>query len=345
MSTLTLGPRPSGECRLLSPHTGSGGVGTANFMERGRVRIAAGKAFFRRYRVIVEEDLLTRVRGFFSSRSAAPLISIVIPIYNKGSHVEACLTSVLSQTGVNIEVFCIDDCSTDGSLDILKRIAAYDTRVKVVKNSSNRGAGYSRNVGIDLASGQYIQFTDADDLLPTAALSALHKAAAATGAEVIRGVLQSLPEGVCNLSLGELTGEIRIGPLSCLPQLWIPWYHVCLLISRELLVRGGIRYPHLIAGEDAVFMASVLAQAKKICVVPEVTYTYRLYGHRPRPLLKNVQDYLEHAEMVKNVYGDDHHVCWQSYGPFIKPRIAEYMSQAELGENDFQTLQHRLNQL
>lgn len=91
-------------------------------------------------------------------------ISIIIPVYNKEEYLSECLESILEQTYKNFEVICIDDCSNDGSRKVLDKYAVRDSRIKVIKNNENLGAGASRNIGIDCAVGEYLLILDADDI-------------------------------------------------------------------------------------------------------------------------------------------------------------------------------------
>lgn len=94
-----------------------------------------------------------------------PKVSIIIPVYNVEQYLEQSLNSVINQTLKEIEIICIDDCSTDGSLNILKEYAQKDNRIKIVKQERNQGQGVARNIGIDVALGEYIMFLDPDDWL------------------------------------------------------------------------------------------------------------------------------------------------------------------------------------
>lgn len=89
-------------------------------------------------------------------------VSIIIPVYNTEKYLDRCMKSILSQSYPNIEVICINDGSTDSSLEVLNIYATNDHRVKII-NQDNQGAGYSRNKGIENASGEYLAFIDADD--------------------------------------------------------------------------------------------------------------------------------------------------------------------------------------
>ena len=93
------------------------------------------------------------------------LISVICPVYNAESYVEAVVHSVLSQTFQSLELICIDDCSTDGSYEVLRRLAQEDPRLSVYRTETNMGAGNARNVGLEKARGSYITFVDADDTI------------------------------------------------------------------------------------------------------------------------------------------------------------------------------------
>lgn len=88
------------------------------------------------------------------------MISICIPLYNKEKYLERCINSILSQTYKDFEVIIVDDCSTDNSL---KMIPTDDKRFKVFKNEKNLGCGLNRRKTIELASGEWFAFIDADD--------------------------------------------------------------------------------------------------------------------------------------------------------------------------------------
>ena len=94
-----------------------------------------------------------------------PKVSVIIPVYNVEKYLRECLDSVANQTVKDIEIICVNDCSTDTSLKILEEYASRDSRIKILSNVQNIHAGLSRNKGISCANGQYIYFMDADDFL------------------------------------------------------------------------------------------------------------------------------------------------------------------------------------
>lgn len=101
-------------------------------------------------------------------------VSVIIPVYNVGNYLDRCLKSVLGQTEKNIEILCIDDCSTDNSLSILKNYAKTDERLHIFKNQHNHGQAYSRNIGLDAAKGEYITFVDSDDYIDYRAIEEMY---------------------------------------------------------------------------------------------------------------------------------------------------------------------------
>lgn len=94
-----------------------------------------------------------------------PEISILIPVYNVEKYLRECLDHALGQTLQNIEVVCVNDCSTDGSLAILQEYAKKDSRLKIIDLPENKGLYNARKVGVQVANSQYSLFCDSDDYL------------------------------------------------------------------------------------------------------------------------------------------------------------------------------------
>ena len=111
-------------------------------------------------------------------------VSVVVPVYNVEEYLEECLDSVVNQTLKDIEIICVNDGSTDNSLDILKKYAQNDNRIKII-NQKNRGLGATRKVGLDNASGEYITFIDSDDFYELNALELLYNNALSNNTEVV----------------------------------------------------------------------------------------------------------------------------------------------------------------
>ena len=92
------------------------------------------------------------------------LVTVVIPVYNSEKYISKTIYSVINQSYQDIEIIVVDDCSTDGSLEIVKQLKSEYPIIRVIAFEENLGVAHARNKGIDVAKGQFIAFIDADDL-------------------------------------------------------------------------------------------------------------------------------------------------------------------------------------
>lgn len=118
-----------------------------------------------------------------------PKVSVIIPVYNTEKFLRKCLDSVCNQTLQDIEIICINDCSTDGSLEILREYAGKDNRIKLIELLENCGAAKARNIGIDIAEGEYLGFVDSDDFIDLDFYKKLYGKAKETDADAVKGKL------------------------------------------------------------------------------------------------------------------------------------------------------------
>lgn len=112
-------------------------------------------------------------------------ITVAVPVYNTEKYLDRCLDSIRSQTFRELEILCIDDCSTDRSPEILRRHADADARIRIITMPENRGVANARNLAIDEARGEYLYYMDSDDWLDPEYLEAMYKHAEATGQDVV----------------------------------------------------------------------------------------------------------------------------------------------------------------
>lgn len=92
-----------------------------------------------------------------------PKVTVLVAVYNAEQFLPECLDSLLAQTLEDIQVVCIDDASTDGSLQLLQRYSARDPRIEIIPLAENHGQAYARNQGLKRARGEYVCFLDSDD--------------------------------------------------------------------------------------------------------------------------------------------------------------------------------------
>lgn len=112
------------------------------------------------------------------------MVSVIIPVYNTAEYVERCIRSVTQQTYKELEIIVVNDGSTDNSLDICNGLQERDERIFIVSHC-NAGASMARNLGLDIAKGDYIMFVDSDDWIAPDMVEALLKAMNTTDTELI----------------------------------------------------------------------------------------------------------------------------------------------------------------
>lgn len=127
-----------------------------------------------------------------------PKVSIIIPVFNTEKYLKKCLDSVLNQTLSSIEVICINDCSEDNSLEILKEYSNKDKRLKLIDFKVNQGVSIARNKGVSESSGDYIGFIDSDDFVELDFYEKLYKKASETNADCAKGNIYTTKEDGSN---------------------------------------------------------------------------------------------------------------------------------------------------
>ena len=187
-------------------------------------------------------------------------LSIIIPTYNRSKYISKCIDSVLSQTYKNIEIIVIDDGSTDNTEEIIKNFN--DKRIKYFKNT-NHGIGYSRNFGLDKATGDYIFFLDSDDYINADTVDNIFKNIKSNDILIFdykeifeidkKEKINRIP--VFNAYVlsehPELINIINLGPCNK-------------VYKKSLLVDNDIKFPEDIKYEDALFVIKTLKNAKSI---------------------------------------------------------------------------------
>lgn len=113
-------------------------------------------------------------------------VSIVIPVYNAEKFLNICLDSVINQTYDNLDIVCVNDGSTDSSLNILKQYQKKDKRIQII-DKKNEGVSATRNIGLKKATGEYITFLDSDDWLELNAIEILYNTLKKENIDVVRG--------------------------------------------------------------------------------------------------------------------------------------------------------------
>ena len=179
-----------------------------------------------------------------AAEPGAPLISVIVPCYNAAAYLTEAIESVLSQEPSPLEVIVIDDGSTDGSAEVVRR---FGEAVRSV-SQANAGIAAARNRGVELARGRYLAFLDADDVWPAGSLAqrlaTLHAppAAACVFGAVEEFISPELDEG----ARARLCGAHAVQPARLAGTM---------LIEREAFLRVGLFDPRLTVGETLDWVA------------------------------------------------------------------------------------------
>lgn len=205
-------------------------------------------------------------------------VSVVIPVYNAAATLDYCITSCLRQEGVVFEVVLVNDGSSDGSLEIIRRYASVDSRVRVV-DQPNGGVTCARFNGVAKARGEFLTFLDADDKLVPNALRLL--LGVCRDADIVFGEIRSVDVGVVSadttdscksdeqLQVSEYRGVSFLRKI-----LRDNLFAIYGRLFRRDLFRDLVVDPRIRWGEDFVTMVGVALKAKKVYAVNAVVYNY-----------------------------------------------------------------------
>ena len=213
-----------------------------------------------------------------------PKVSVVIPVYNVERYLRECLESVVNQTLKPIEIICVNDGSTDGSLGILNEYAERDARVSVI-SQTNQGAGAARNAGLEVAVGTYLAVLDADDRYDLSLLEKLLRLAQQNNLDIAVCRSQQLDNRAGNVFATPWTIHEEMLPKkkvfsyrdlsSYVFRFSIGWSWDK-LFRRDFVERNKLRFQTLRSQNDALFVFVSLAMAERIAVLNEVLVTHRV---------------------------------------------------------------------
>lgn len=211
-------------------------------------------------------------------------VSIIIPVYNTEKYLHRCMDSVIGQTLCDIEIICVDDGSTDGSLHVLKQYAINDSRIKVI-HKENGGASSARKLGEDIAQGQYIGYVDSDDWIEPDMYENLYEAACVDNADMVSSgyffegnyiseIYDSIEPGVYK---EQQIQHLRNAAIYYMPkkEKGLRGSLCCKLLARKLLQKIQCRIPErIVVGEDELFMLSCILECHCVVVLKKAYYHY-----------------------------------------------------------------------
>lgn len=245
------------------------------------------------------------------------LISVIVPVYNVEKYLKRCIDSILQQSYKNLEIILVDDGSTDASGSICDEYKVKDNRIIVV-HKRNGGLSSARNVGLDVANGEYIGFIDSDDYISNNMYELLINEIKEYSCNIISNIMyvrayesgENISSRVPHRQNEVFTGEKYLEEL----LLHVGDVSVCTkLFPKELI--SNIRFPEGLLNEDLLFMVALIKNISKIRFVGEVGYYYFVreksissgYGKSIIDMQKNalsVLDYvrLNYPQLKKQAY-------------------------------------------
>ncbi len=243
---------------------------------------------------------------------SSPVFSIVVPVFNVADYLESCLDSLLGQSFADFELLAVDDGSTDGSADILRRRAEAEPRMRCIE-SRNQGPSIARNTGMEQARGEYLLFVDSDDLAHPRLLEICHHFLTKEKADFVAF-------NYCKLDADERMLEIELPEASSIPAFvtesplpllrprnrhrmaLTPWSHCC---RRELAQRHPFE-PGLLF-EDFPNLVCLLRDVRRVVTLQTPLYGYRL---RPGSIMRThatpgtIAHYVRCMQLIAEAYAD-----------------------------------------
>jgi glycosyltransferase involved in cell wall biosynthesis len=270
-------------------------------------------------------------------------ISVIIPVYNVERYLPRCLESCISQTLYDVEFICVNDGSTDGSLQILKDYAALDGRIKII-SKENGGLSSARNVGLDAACGEWIMFLDSDDFLTANACMRVWVESEEANTDIIAFGAELYPknprpdvwyERTLYIGTRRYFGfkpEILFKEPGAKPFVWRQAYR------KSFLDRVGVKFDDGY-GEDIIFQFKVFPHAENVSFISDRLYVYRWY--RQGSLMAQVNSLPsskleQHLSIVDRIlsYWSERGIT-EKYGVYTLDWVLEFIVN-DLIENDYE---------
>lgn len=241
-------------------------------------------------------------------------VSVIVPVYNVEKYLRQCLDSLVNQTLTDIEIICINDGSTDGSLAILEDYASKDKRIRLI-SQENQGQGVARNRGIELSTGEYLGFVDPDDWVEYGMFENLYKAAKVHNADLAEAMYSEYYEysGMTKIRKSPVnlpqdkTFDWKINKdylfKSSILAVWNKIY------KRNFINRHDIKFSNAKLAEDHMFTFKSKILAGKILFIDKPFYNYRV--RRDSAVNSVSSETLRVVDILREVTGffGEHGVC------------------------------------
>ena len=209
-----------------------------------------------------------------------PNVSIIVPVYNVEKYLEECLKTLIFQTMHNIEIICVNDGSTDSSLEILEKYVKIDNRIKLI-SQKNSGQGVARNNAIKIAKGEYLGFVDPDDWVNTEMFEVLYNTAKLYDADLVEESFMINNEARNYIKKRKNKLHLPINTLFNYRIRKNYVFSVNLAVWNKLyrtnfIKKCNIQFMDIVRSEDIIFTVLSRALADKIVYIDNADYFYRI---------------------------------------------------------------------
>lgn len=230
-------------------------------------------------------------------------ISVIVAAYNAEKYVEETLESLLHQSMDEYEVIVVNDGSSDGTLDILRRYEAENPILRVI-DQENGGPSAARNAGLDVAEGEYVYFFDADDILELDALSSLYGCAVHMKADLVIAKYDIFNR-FRTFPVNGINGLVKTKRIKKYDPRILWTFSLCnKLFRRKLIEEHSLRLPPISYSEDGAFLMEYIYHTKRITGLDKVVFHYRrMYDGIPESITASVspqkiRDYIQAHRLI-----------------------------------------------
>ena len=217
-----------------------------------------------------------------------PKVSVIVPVYNTEKYLRECLDSIVNQTLKDIEIICVNDGSTDDSLNILNEYAKKDIRFTIL-DQDNQGAGVARNKGLEIAKGEYIIFFDSDDYMDNKMLETLYELSLQNNSDISVCASKSFNTETKEFEhiLNGLRSHLIPKDKNSFKPTDIPEkiFQFCVgwpwdkLYNKDFIKRNNLKFQNLRHSNDTFFVLTSLVLATKISIIDEALVVHRKHNN------------------------------------------------------------------
>ena len=229
-------------------------------------------------------------------------ITVIIPVYNVEKYVEQCLDSVVNQSMFKeLEIICINDASTDKSLEILNNYSKKYENFKIIDLKENKGVSIARNIGIENSTCEYVAFLDSDDFIDREMYQKMYEKILKEKSDVVE----------CNYSIYKDNKKEKIKKFydkeNYLKTEINDWKEYLListhggtkLIKKDLIIKNNLKFPENLYYEDNYFFFILKLLSNKVSIINEIYYNYRRENENSTTLKKDNYRFFDRLETSK----------------------------------------------